>query len=305
MSYFVPVFRSSGDVLADRRFAYAKAAVESDDYAEAVEILMQVLELTPHWAPALFMLGIAEDKLSHRREAIAAMEEAALLDLHDELGAALQLARLGARPSPGTAAEAYVTNLFDQYAKRFEEHLVGMLAYCGPTLLLEAVSALQPGRFSHVLDLGCGTGLCGVAFRSKADHLCGVDLSAGMIEEARGKAVYDRLEVASIDAHLAAAAPASIDLLLAADVFVYIGDVAPLFAQARRVLSADGLFAFTAQRGNEGFLIGPDLRYAHAPAYIEREARSNGLMVLTLEDAAIRRENDQDVQGLVVILKRA
>jgi predicted TPR repeat methyltransferase len=306
----IPAFRSSGDLLADRRYAYAKAAVEAEDYAEAADILQQVLELVPHWAPALFMLGIAEDKLMHREEAIRALESAAALDIRDELGASLHLARLGARPAPRTAAEAYVQKLFDQYAVHFEKHLLGMLAYRAPALLLETVLAIRSGPFAHVLDLGCGTGLCGAAFRVHAQRLSGADLSPGMIEEARAKAIYDRLDVASLDTFLAAEAPESADLVLAADVFVYIGDLAPVFSGAARVLKPEGLFAFTVQRTpaehkHEGFVLGPDLRFAHAPAYIEEQLRKAGLRVITMESAVTRQDGGQDVEGLAVAAGRA
>jgi predicted TPR repeat methyltransferase len=305
MRNHIPAFRSSGDLLADRRYAYAKAAVEEGQHAEAVEILEQVLEIAPHWAPALFMLGIAEDKLSHRDRAIRALEQAAELDAQDELGARLQLARLGARPAPAAAAEAYVQRLFDQYAIHFERHLVGMLAYRGPALLLPVVSAIRPEGFAQVVDLGCGTGLCGAAFKPLAQTLCGVDISPGMIEEARAKKIYDRLEAASIEVFLRAERAESIDLLLAADVLVYIGDLAPLFADAARVLTPDGLFAFTAQRAEAGFQLGADLRFAHAPAYIEAEAARSGLRIMTLDHAVARQDDGHDVSGLVVVAQRA
>jgi predicted TPR repeat methyltransferase len=229
---------------------------------------------------------------------------AAELDTRDELGAALQLARLGARPAPPAAAAAYVQTLFDQYAAHFEQHLVGMLAYRAPALLFDAVWAIRPEPFSSVLDLGCGTGLCGVAFRAKARRLCGVDLSPGMIEEARAKGIYDRLDVASLEAFLAEEPPASADLLLAADVLVYIGDLEPIFSAAARVLSAKGLFAFTVQSGDDGFKLGPDLRFAHAPAYIAKITAKSGLRIIKMDSAVTRQDGGHDVEGLVVIAER-
>jgi predicted TPR repeat methyltransferase len=301
----IGAFRSSGDLLADRRYAYAKAAINDEDYAGAADILRQVLELVPHWAPALFMLGIAEDKLHHKDEAIWALERAASLDFKDELGAGLQLARLGARPAPRAAAEAYVQSLFDQYAVHFEEHLVGVLAYRAPALLLEAVSAMRTKPFGSVLDLGCGTGLCGAAFKPLAQHLCGVDLSPGMIEEARAKAVYDRLEVSNIEAFLKTEPDASADLLLAADVFVYIGDLGAIFLAASRVLARNGLFAFTVQHTNEGYKLEDDLRFAHAPDYIVGLMDRSGLKILTMQSAVTRQDAGQDVQGLLVVAQKA
>jgi len=301
----ISAFRSSGDLLADRRYAYAKAAIEDGDHAGAVDILRQVLELVPHWAPALFMLGIAEDKLQHRDEAVWALERAAELDFQDELGAGLQLARLGARQAPRAAGEAYVQSLFDQYAVHFEKHLVGILAYRAPALLLEAVLAIQAGPFASVVDLGCGTGLCGAAFRPRAKLLRGVDLSPGMIEEARAKSVYDRLEVSNIETFLDAQPDASADLLLAADVFVYIGDLSAIFSAASRVLIPGGLFAFTLQRTDEGYRLQADLRFAHAPAYIEDLAVQSGLKIVTMQPAVTRQDAGQDVQGLLAVAQKA
>ncbi len=301
----ISAFRSSGDLLADRRYAYAKAAVDDEDYAGAADILRQVLDLVPHWAPALFMLGIAEDKLQHHEEAICALERAADLDFKDELGARLQLARLGARPAPHAAAEAYVQSLFDQYAVHFEQHLVGVLAYRAPALLLEAVSVIRTDPFASVLDLGCGTGLCGAAFKPLAKFLCGVDLSPGMIEEARAKSVYDRLEVSNIKAFLEAEPDASADLLLAADVFVYIGDLAPIFSAASRVMMPGGLFAFTLQQTDEGYKLQADLRFAHAPGYVGELADRSGLKIFTMQPAVTRRDAGQDVQGLLVVAQKA
>ena len=128
----------------------------------AAELFAQCLEIVPDWAPAWFALGSAREQLGDVDGAIAAYRRAAASDLEDVLGASLTLARLGEVPTPAAAAPAYVARLFDQYAPRFDAHLVGSLGYRGPALLYEAVATFErtnrPMHFARALDLGCGTG---------------------------------------------------------------------------------------------------------------------------------------------------
>ena len=137
------------------------------------------------------------------------------------------------RPAP-----AYVARLFDDYAPRFERHLTSELGYRGPRILRDAVEAVAPvRRFRRALDLGCGSGLAGAAFRPIVESLAGVDLSPAMIEEARRTGVYDGLEVGDVAAFLAKQTSGEADLILAADVFVYLGDLAPTLQAAAAALS--------------------------------------------------------------------
>lgn len=301
-----PLFLTSGDLIADRRFAYAAVYAARGDHAAARDLLRQALERVPGWAAAWFALGEASDTLGRHDEARTAYARALAAAPNDALGASLKLAQSGATP-PARAPEAYVARLFDDYADRFEAHLVGSLSYQGPQLLAGAVARLDRARFTRALDLGCGTGLCGDVFRTQVEHLAGVDLSPRMIARARAKCLYDRLAVADIETFLAAEAPDSADLLLAADVFVYIGDLKPLFAAAQRVLRPHGLFAFTAQSTQStsaDFQLGSDLRYAHAGAYIRTVARGAGLSLRLLDDAPARRDAGHDVPGFVGVLEK-
>jgi predicted TPR repeat methyltransferase len=296
--------RSSGDLLADQRYAYARAAAEDGDYAAAADLFEQTLELVPDWPAAWFALGEAFEKLKNRDKAVEAFTRALAIDPADELGAALHLARLGAQKTPRAASDNYVRSLFDQYAERFDTHLTEKLAYRAPALLADAVAGLNKAPFDHVIDLGCGTGLCGAAFRGDARLLTGVDLSSRMIETARAKGLYDRLEVQNLVPFLDAEPQESASLLLAADVLVYIGDLAPLFAVAASVLARGGLFAFTVQRGEGGYMLGPDVRYAHAPIYVAATAAAMGFRTVHLDTASTRKDAGRDVPGLVVVVER-
>ena len=241
-----------------------------------------------------------------RAAAIAAFEQARRLDPAGRMGAGLHLARLGGMP-PATMPDAYVTALFDDYAPRFERHLVEALGYRGPAAIMAAlVSAGGGGPVQHALDLGCGTGLMGQAIRASTRQLDGLDLSPAMVEEARRLAIYDRLDVAAIADGLAARSAASHDLILAADVLVYVGDLAPVMALAARVLTRGGLFAFTLQHGAAApVVLGDDLRFAHSPGHARASLGDAGLTPLHVAEVSTRRDAGRDVPGLVVVAGKA
>jgi predicted TPR repeat methyltransferase len=303
-----PAAATSGDLRADRRFLYAEASAADGDHAAAAELLEQCLEIVPNWAPAWFALGSARERLGDRTAAVAAYEQAVAGDRKGVLGGSLALARLGAAPTPGSAAPAYVARLFDQYAPRFEAHLVDGLGYRAPALLRDALAEVcartnRPMHFARALDLGCGTGLAGATFRDCADLFEGVDLSVGMIAEARAKCIYDVLDVGDVLDHLRSLPDRTFDLVLAADLLVYIGDVAPLFTEIARVLARDGLFAFSAEsHGGGGYVIGSEMRYAHSQTYLHETARQVGLSPRLLNPGTTRRNKGAVVPGLIGVI---
>ena len=299
-----PLFMSSGDLIADRRFHYAAVYAGRGDHVAARDLLQQTVELVPSWPAAWATLGDAEAVLGRAEAARAAYAKVLALAPDDPFGASLKLARLGVMESPPHAPDAYVRQLFDAYAARFETHLVDRLAYRGPELLAEAIGQTGRTTFSHAIDLGCGTGLAGAVFRSRVARLTGVDLAPRMIEAARAKQIYERLAVRDICSFLAGEPRESADLVLAADVVVYIGDVTPLFVAAHRVLRRAGFFAFTAQQAAQGFELGADLRFAHAPRYIRARAAQAAFKIRVLDDAPARQDAGQDVAGLVVVLEK-
>ena len=189
--------------------------------------------------------------MTRSEAAITAFHKARAADPLDRHGAGLHLMRLGAEPLAGMP-QAYVQVLFDQYAPRFESALVGDLGYRGPALLFKAVlsvraAAKKPAFFKRAIDLGCGTGLAAAAFAKEVDHFIGVDLSPRMIDKARATGLYAELEVADILQGLRGRPDAAADLILAADVMVYVADLAPVLSEAARVLAPGGLIAFTTE----------------------------------------------------------
>ena len=300
------LFLSSGDLMADRRFDFARDLQLKGDLAAAADLLLQAIELAPNFTSAWFTLAGIREELGEHDAAIAAYQNAQASDPGDRHGAGLRLMRLGAKPVSGMP-QAYVQTLFDQYAPRFEASLVGDLGYRGPALLFKAVlsvrsAAGRPALFRHAIDLGCGTGLAAAAFARTVDHFTGVDLSPRMIERARTTSLYAELEVADMLQGLRARPDASADLILAADAMVYVADLPPLLAEAHRVLVSGGLLAFTAEtHGGEGVVIGQGLRYAHSVAYVRNAVDGAGLELALLENLSARNEDHVPVPGLVVV----
>jgi predicted TPR repeat methyltransferase len=300
------LFLSSGDLMADRRFEFARDLQLKGDLPAAADLLIQAIERAPDFTSAWFTLAGIREELGERNAAIAAFQKARASDANDRHGAGLRLMRLGAEPVSGMP-QAYVQTLFDQYAPRFESSLVDELGYRGPKLLFHAVlsvraAARKPALFKRAIDLGCGTGLAASAFARSVDHFIGVDLSPRMIERSRATGLYAELDVADMLQGLRARPDASADLILAADAMVYVAELAPVLAEAARVLAPGGLLAFTAEtHDGEGVVIGQGLRYAHAAAYVRAVVESAGLELPLLEDRSARNEDHAPVPGLVAV----
>ncbi|WID95357.1 methyltransferase [Bosea vestrisii] len=307
---------SSGDERLDRRYAWAEAALKDGDAQAAIEILDQTLAENYGFTAAWHLYGLAQETLGHNEEAATAWRQCLDLDPNDHVGAKLDLARIGALAAEQATSENFSGVLFDGYADRFDSHLVGTLQYQAPALLKEALAryceqAGRPFHFGTAYDLGCGTGLMGEAIRAEVDFLAGCDLSPRMVAKARdklsadGQPLYDKLATAGLTAFLASRPDASADLVIAADVFVYLGDLAPSFHQSARVLKAGGLLAFTVQsHDGEGVAVGQDRRFAHAEDWLREKLSEARLEPVLAEPQSTRIDRGQPVPGLLVIAER-
>jgi predicted TPR repeat methyltransferase len=302
-----PLFVSSGDLIADRRYQWALDYLKRGNAHAAADILAQVVETAPKFATAWFALASIRERLGDRDGAIAAFAAARDADREDYHGARLHLARLGVGEATPAMTGVYVRRLFDQHAPEFDAALVERLDYVGPQLLLKVVQthAKAPLRLGSVLDLGCGTGLSGAAFRPFCDWLIGVDISPGMVEQARAKGVYDRLAVADLLEFLASETGAQNHLALAADVFVYCSDIASIAAGVTNVLAPGGLFAFSVETHDQpGVHLQETLRYAHGADHVRNAIAAAGLRLLELSDASTRSEKGERVRGLIAVAQR-
>ncbi|MFN4117471.1 tetratricopeptide repeat protein [Acidovorax sp.] len=273
---------------------------------EALAALETAVALDANLAEAWSQLGHLRRDLQQPAEAARcyqnALERGADAELHRYYLAALQHGAPVAH-----APRQYVQTLFDQYAEEFEDHLVGQLRYQGHRVLVEQLPAACPPRFDHVLDLGCGTGLCGPYIRPRADQLVGLDLSPAMLDKARARGVYDRLiEGDLVDA--LRGETARFDLVLAADVFIYVGHLDDAFAQLAQRMRLGGWLAFTIEEahasGGEPQLL-PSLRYAHPLGYVDALADRHGFQVAHVHSAPLRWDQDTGVPGKYVYLQKS
>lgn len=302
-------FHSSGDVIADRRAGYARMLAEAGDHAAAADLLVQALEIAPHWAAGWDLLGGYHEKAGDIAGAISAWRHLEALDDEGVFGAGLKLAAHGAGSmSDGTAA-SYVEALFDQYAPQFEQSLVERLGYRVPemldALLGEEMARLGIEGFSRALDLGCGTGLMGSYLRGKTAFLEGIDVSAAMIAETARKGLYDSLEKAELVAALRERSIRA-DLVTAADVFIYCGALPPVLAALVPVVEPGGLVAFSleAHDGEEALFLRPSLRYAHGVAATRDALVVAGLDILRFESAVLRFDRGAPIRGMLIVARR-
>jgi predicted TPR repeat methyltransferase len=203
-------------------------------------------------------------------------------------------------------AREYIRSLFDHYSHTFEENLVKDLGYNLFLDLRIQFDKIEPKKriYDHCLDLGCGTGLAGEAFRTVCRELSGVDLSEKMIEQAAAKQIYTSLHVEDIVTFLHHAETVY-DLFVAADVLIYRGDLHPLFEAVARCASPDALFCLSIEKAEvDDWLLQPTGRYAHHPDYVRKTAGESGLVELLADDTHSRREGDQWVKGTVFVLGR-
>jgi predicted TPR repeat methyltransferase len=271
----------------------------------AVELALQAFDravaANPDLAEAWSERGSLLRELNQLDDAAACFEKALSLGADPEIHA-YYLASVRGASGPAATPRRYVEALFDEYATDFKDHLVDKLRYQGHELLVRPLIAAGR-RHRAVLDLGCGSGLCGPLVQPVADVIDGVDVSAAMLNEARRLGVYRDLVHADLVSFLAETTR-SADLVLAADVFIYLGDLSAVFQSVRRILEPTGCFAFTVESssGQEDFRLLPSLRYAHSEAYVRRLAQTHGFKVRELFAAPLRHDQAQPIQGLYVYL---
>src|SRR5262245_44206897 len=213
------------------------------------------------------------------------------------------LSRLADDPTPTSAPASHVLRLFDGYADTFESHLVERLQYKAPELIASCFLKHAPPRALDILDLGCGTGLMGSLLATRKRTMVGVDLTAKMIAKAKEKGIYDELHVAEIVAFLTTSF-SWVDVGLAADALIYLGDLSPGLPAVRRVLVPSGLFAFSAERCAEGeYVLGESGRFSHSQDYIQRLATTTGFETLLTENAILRHQEGSAVEGFIAVLR--
>ncbi|WP_414815678.1 class I SAM-dependent DNA methyltransferase [Rhizobium sp. IY2] len=302
---------SSGDVIADRRADYARMLEEGGEPDAAAELMEQALELVPAWAAGWYRLATYLEKAGRADAAIEAYRRTLAFDPDDIFGATLKLALLGDVATPDRPPSRYVERLFDDYADRFESALVEKLDYSVPQKLA-ALIASTGRRYERAVDLGCGTGLLGPEIRGRVDRLEGFDLSQNMLVKAAEKQVYDSLAQADLSLApdlsglFADAARHRADLVTAADVLMYLGNLESVFAIIGELAASGADIAFSVEDAGdgEGFHLAPSLRYAHSESYVRALLARHGLQILATVKSVIRKDGGKPVSGILFLTRK-
>lgn len=274
----------------------------ADRFPQAEKVYRRLLARDPNDATA--QLGVASCLVNtgNTPEAIAALQR--VLELTpDSPSAGHLLAALRGDRRASTPTE-YTRAVFDSYADRFEQHLTSELAYDGPMelrrLLDSTAGASQ--HFGNALDIGCGTGLAGLAFKDLIARLVGLDLSTGMLMKAMSKGVYDHLFEIDAVAFLTQQ-PETFDLVLCADALPYIGDLQPLFSSVARRLNPGGRFLCTTELGKDGtYALQDSARFCHSEAYVTSCAAAAGMQCFSAGEINLRKERGGWIMGGVYCL---
>lgn len=266
--------------------------------------LQRTLAAQPDSETLLHRVARLQLRLDRRADALVTFRR--LLALRPDHPEARHMAAVLAGEAPAKANADYIAGLFDAFADSFDDKLVDWLDYRGPQQVAELAAAGLAGQTAaRAIDLGCGTGLAGAEIRPLVRRLDGIDLSPRMVEHAHRRRVYDELQVGEIVA-LLQGRPETYDLMLAADVLSYFGDLRPLFEAAHASLRNDGVLVATVEAGAEAgrYVATRTGRYQHGADYLRRRAADAGFDLLRLDDIDLRLEQGRPVAGYVFALRR-
>jgi predicted TPR repeat methyltransferase len=280
------------------------------DLKRAETLLRQAIAQDPNGGPAYELLGKLLYRDSRADEA-AAIYRAWLQVLPADPVAAHLVAATSGENHPDRASDGYIESVFGRAAADFDA-TVAKLRYRAPQLVFErAMAVMDPASVGlELLDLGCGTGLCAEWFRPLARRVVGVDLAPGMLERARSRGCYDELICEEITAY-AARCTETFDVVTAADVFCYFGDLFVVFAAVAPLVRPGGLFAFSVETRSDGSAGNQDApcllehgRYAHTVSYLQAVLQQVGLKPVAIDPVMLRFERGAPVQGLLATAKR-
>lgn len=274
-----------------------------DRQDEALAEIEKSIDLQPRDAEAFHVLGSVYRAMNRDEEAIRAYEMS--LSIKPANVAIEHLLNALKGEDSEIAPAEYVRDLFDDFAQDFDTKLVDKLQYKTPSLMRELFDNVRHGdSYELCLDLGCGTGLSGLEFRDITKSITGIDISNGMIEKAREKDIYDYLEVTDLSEYLYKS-EITYDLVLSADVLVYIGKLDELFMQISSHVEKSGFFIFSVELLDEGeYKIMKSGRYRHSHKYIRTLASNCGFEIITYKEANLRKESASWILGCSYIFQK-
>ena len=268
--------------------------------SEAEKAFQRALDLSPDLELPYVNLGHLMEQQGKVQEATELYERAMARGLDPTLFSHYLAAASGRVTH--RAPDRWVSATFDNFAPTFDAH-VQSLGYIAPRVLAAMVRS-RAAEMLDVLDLGCGTGQCGLSLSQQKRYLVGIDLSEKMLAQARALGIYDELHLAEVHTWIRGVSAARFNLVIAADVLIYIGDLGDLFHGAARSLQPGGWFAFSSEECESAdYTLLPSGRYAQSQPYIRRLAEP-AFTVVAADPAVIRMESDNPLMGRLYLLQR-
>ena len=272
---------------------------------QAIQFYQRVLQVSPDLFAAHHNIAIAYLAKQHVGYALHHFKEGLRLQPNN---AALQytVTSLSENQRLLQAPTEYIQSLFDAYADHYDVHLLGALEYQMPKLFLEKLRHfVSQEKKYQILDLGCGTGLCGEICHGFAKKIIGIDVSEKMLAMARSKNIYDDVIIADMTTYLTLNST-TFDIILAGDVLVYTGALEALFESLSQALIPGGLFIFNTEiTESKDFKMNQSGRFSHNKSYIDNLAAKNQLKILSYDVCTTRFQNNMPVPGHLYVLKRA
>lgn len=287
------------------RYKKALILTNSGQYEAAVSLLTELLNADPENV-ALLEQRMKAGRVANRMDLVAA-DSTLALKLEPNNPTFQFYYALSHDQTPAAFSPDMVKELFDVRAAQFDQHLVVSLNYKLPKDVAARIRGWYPELDCDILDLGCGTGLLGACLGPCKGVLVGVDLSTAMIQQAEKHAVYDKFYAVDVVKALESTPAGEYDVLTALDVFVYLGELDSLIANAHKVLTAGGRFVFSCEKEegvSAGFRLHSALRYSHTGEYLEKCLKAAGFSGYTLEDFDIRLERGEPVKGILCVAQK-
>tara|TARA_B100000214_G_C23957574_1_gene623641 strand:+ start:914 stop:2092 length:1179 start_codon:yes stop_codon:yes gene_type:complete len=203
-----------------------------------------------------------------------------------------------------TTPMEFIENTFDHYANKFDHHLINILNYSVPNFIEKELNLIDKKiKFENAIDLGCGTGLCGKFLKKKSSKLIGIDISPRILEQADKKNIYDKLICSNFIDYLKKTS-SQFDLFVAADVFIYTGEISETFDLIKKRASKESYFIFSIETLKQGnYKLQETGRFSHSENYIKQKSIENSMILISKKDIKVRKEKNEWIKGQLYFYK--
>lgn len=267
---------------------------------QAISSFEKTVALDPHYLSAHKHLAVLYQQIGRNNRALASYRQ--VMELNPASESTQHMLEALAGKTTATCPLAYAKELFDHFADHFDDAMLTKLSCMIPAQLRLVMDGYSGDKvFASGLDMGCGTGLSGLAFSDCVTHFTGIDLSAKMLAMARGKAVYATLAESDILSFLENTTE-TFDFFLAADVFIYLADLSPIFGLIRKRARSHASFLFSTEICAENYSLQTSGRYAQAESYINALADNCDFQVHCRHGVNLRTEKGEWVKGNLFLL---